>query len=112
VTFYALENALYQWQGGEQRLRDASDQERPALEFATELISGDLRKRLGSAFTIGELADFYATGTDWAEDLAQRRAPGADVVVAVDAAFARYAREASDYAGGRRHETHERPDDG
>jgi hypothetical protein len=52
----------------------------------------DLRKRLGSTFTFAELADLYASSPDF----------GADPAWLVDAAFARYAREASDYAGGRR----------
>jgi hypothetical protein len=52
----------------------------------------ELRKRLGSRFTVAELADLYASSPDL----------GADPAWLVDAAFGRYAREASDYAGGRR----------
>ncbi len=63
----------------------------------------ELRRRLGSSFEICELADLYAAGTDWAEDVAARRWSGLDTVVVVDAAFARYSREASDFAGGRRY---------
>ena len=50
-----------------------------------------LRKRLGSRFTLEELAGLYASSPDF----------GADPSWLVDAAFGRYAREASDYAGGR-----------
>jgi hypothetical protein len=52
----------------------------------------ELRKRLGSRFTIEELADLYGSSPDF----------GADPSWLVDAAFGRYAREAADYAGGRR----------
>ncbi|MGH2837673.1 MAG: hypothetical protein ACRDJY_04895 [Thermoleophilaceae bacterium] len=51
-----------------------------------------LRKRLGSTFTVAELADLYASSPD----------VGAEPAWLVDAAFGRYAREASDFAGGRR----------
>ena len=51
-----------------------------------------LRKRLGSTFTLEELADLYASSPDF----------GADPSWLVDAAFGRYSREAADYAGGRR----------
>jgi hypothetical protein len=69
----------------------------------------ELRRRLGSSFVVDELADLYAAGTDWATDIAWRHAAGADATAVVDAAFCRYVREASDFAGGRPRETHERP---
>ncbi len=57
------------------------------------------------AFSVDELVELYDAGTGWCLDLAHRIAPGApwswDARVA-DAAFARYVRGASDYAGGRR----------
>ena len=64
------------------------------------MVLDELRTRLGSSFVLDELADLYARGTDWAADLADRRR-GRRGAAVVDAAFARYAREASDYAGGR-----------
>jgi hypothetical protein len=98
---YALENAITQWQDGERRLRGAPDLEQADLERAVDEVLDELRRRLGSAFLIDELADLYAEGTDWAEDLAQRRLAGADTIAVVDAAFGRYARGAADFAGGR-----------
>ena len=50
-----------------------------------------LRRRLGSTFTLDELVSLYSSSPDF----------GADPAWLVDAAFARYAREAADYAGGR-----------
>ena len=38
-----------------------------------------------------------------------RHAAGTDSAAVVDAAFARYAREASNFAGGRPRESHDRP---
>ena len=76
------------------------------LERVTRAIEAELRRRLGGAFTTDELADFYDQGTGWATDLAVSVAPedpyAWDTRTVADAAFARYLRGASDYAGGRR----------
>ena len=98
---YAIENALFQWEEGERRVLQAPDLERADLERAVAVVMDELRRRLGSAFAVEELASLYAGGADWASTLAQREAAGTDSVWVVDAAFYRYAREASDYAGGR-----------
>ena len=98
---YALENALYQWEEGERRLREVPDGLRRRLEGGVDAVLEELRRRLGSTFSVDELADLYGSGTDWAAEVAQPHVPvgeGADVV---DAAFSRYARGASDYGGGR-----------
>jgi hypothetical protein len=88
---YALENALYNWEEGDRRLRDAGDSERRRLERESDEVVDELRRRLGSTFTLGELADLYGAGTDWARYDSS----------AVDAAFLRYSREAADYSGKR-----------
>ncbi len=101
-----FETALEQWQAGLRRLAAADPDERPALERVTRRVEGDLRRRLGGPFTTHELADLYDAGTGWVTDLAVDVAPEEpwtwDVRVVGDAAFGRYLREASDYAGGRR----------
>ena len=86
---YPVENALFQWEDGERRLAEADDAD---YRRATEDLVEELRKRLGSTFTLDELADFYASGPDLGF---------AEPAWLVDAAFGRYAREASDFAGGR-----------
>jgi len=106
---YALENALYQWREGERRVAEAPEPARADLDYAADLVVDALRKRLGSSFVLDELSDLYASDTDWATDLAARRGAGTDAALVVDAAFARYAREASNYAGGRAREQHARP---
>jgi hypothetical protein len=106
---YALENALYQWRDGHRRVAETPEPARSDLDFAADVIVEELRKRLGSTFLLEELADFYDSGTDWATALATRHAAGTDAAAVVDAAFARYAREASNFAGGRARESHARP---
>ena len=101
---YAIENALFQWEEGERRLSETDGPARADLEYAVETVIDELRRRLGSSFTLRELADLYASGVDWASEVAQKRFAGTDSPWVVDAAFHRYAREATDYAGGRRHE--------
>ena len=98
---YAVENALYQWEEGERRLTESSELEKEDLERAVGVVLADLRRRLGSAFSLSELADFYGEGSDWALLLAQGESAGTDAAMVVDAAFFRYAAEATDYAGGR-----------
>ena len=83
-----MENALFQWRDGERRVREST-----GIDDTVWRVVDELRRRLGGSFTIAELAEFYAAGTDWAGGLAP-----ADVV---DAAFSVYAREARDFAGGR-----------
>lgn len=90
---YALENALFQWEEGERSIRRSEPPERVRLERASAGVLDGLRQRLGSEFTIQELSDLYGSQPDWTDD--------AIPAVAIDAAFARYAREASDFGGGR-----------
>jgi hypothetical protein len=106
---YALENALYQWREGEARLAATPEPARMDLERAADVVVEELRRRLGSSFVLDELADLYAESTDWATELADRRGAGTDSAAVVDAAFARYAREASNYAGGVAREKHAKP---
>jgi hypothetical protein len=100
-----VETALFQWQEGLRRLRDADPAARPMLERVVQRIVDELRRRLGGSFTTAELAALYNQGTDWCLAVAVAAAPDDpdawDVGTVGDAAFARYVRAASDYAGGR-----------
>lgn len=102
----SFENANYQWQQGERRLRAESAERRVRLERVTEALVAELRRRLGGRFSSEELVALYEGGTAWCLPVAMKVAPedpGAwEAGVVVDAAFARYLREAADYAGGRR----------
>ena len=101
-----FENALAQWQDGLRRLAEAPPEERRALERVTRAIEDELRRRLGGAFTSTELAELYDEGTGWTTDVAVSVAPDEpyawDVRTVADAAFGRYLRSATDFAGGRR----------
>jgi hypothetical protein len=100
-----FENAIYQWQQGERRLKQAPPERRVLLEGIVEAIAAELRRRLGGRFSGEELAELYGRGTSWCLQLAIDAAPedpwAWDSGVVVDAAFGRYLREATDYAGGR-----------
>jgi hypothetical protein len=102
-----VENAVFQWEEGYRRLQDARPEPRAyrALARAVVAVQSELRKRLGSSFTVAELASLYRRGSDWTLDVSLRVAPddlrGWDPGVAADAAFWLYMREATDFAGGR-----------
>lgn len=102
----AFEAAAFQWQEGERRLREAPPGQRRVLDRVVDRTVAELRRRLGGPFSSDELARLYdEQGTSWVMGIAATVAPDDpwawDQRVG-DAAFARYLREASDYAGGRR----------
>jgi len=102
----SFENAIYQWQQGERRLQAAPAERRARLERVTDAIVAELRRRLGGRFDTEELVALYERGTTWCLQLAMNLAPedpwAWEAGVVVDAAFARYLREAADFAGGKR----------
>jgi hypothetical protein len=101
----AFESAIYQWHQGERRLKVAPPERVSLLERVTGALVAELRRRLGGRFSSAELAALYAHDTAWCLPLAMKIAPedpwAWDAGVVVDAAFARYLREAADYAGGK-----------
>lgn len=102
----SFETDLYQWQQGERRLQAAPAERLRTLERVTASLVDELRRRLGGRFSAQELADLYDSGTSWCLQAAMRVAPGDpwawEAGIVVDAAFARYLREAADFAGGLR----------
>ena len=103
-----VENAVLQWEDGFARVRAARAEGTPghALGRVVIAVERELRKRLGSRFSVDELARLYE---DQAEALLDRATakmahdePLADASAACDAAFYLYMREASDFGGGRR----------
>ena len=95
-----------QWEDGVRRLAAAPPEQRRLLDRVTGLVTEELRRRLGGPFTTEELVELYDRGTSWITDVAVGAAPenpeAWDVRTVGDAAFARYLREATDFAGGRR----------
>lgn len=102
---YGVQSAMFQWQDGSRRVQDD-----PEAERAVAAVVDELRRRLGSVFTLEELTALYAAGVDWAWEIAIARGTASDPAAAVNAAFFRYAREATDYAGGRIHRGRSRRD--
>jgi hypothetical protein len=102
----SYEIAAQQWRAGVRRLEAAPPDEQRILVRVVDAIVVELRRRLGGRFTVEELSELYDRGTSWCLDIAVEVAPDdpraweADTVA--DAAFARYVREAADFAGGRR----------
>ncbi len=98
-----LESARRDWDDGyrrfEQACRDRSQSERLRDQF--DLISAELRRRVGSTFTLAVLADAYQSSDAWARQAVEEHAaiPGwaRSVAMASDAAFHVYARGAVDY---------------
>ena len=106
MTDDPFDTAAFQWQEGERWVRDAPPEHRHTLDRVVDRAVAELRRRLGGPFTADELARLYdEQGTGWVTEMTTSAAPDQpwawDQRVA-DAAYARYLREASDYAGGRR----------
>ncbi len=92
-----------EWADGSRRLESARSEPRRfrALQAQVEAVTDELRRRLGTVFTLDELAAEYRRAEQWARDLLpdlapeERWAPG--LTTATDAAFHFYARGARDY---------------
>jgi hypothetical protein len=100
-----LETARQQWDEGLRRLDTVGAETARGrhLWLLVEAVLGELRRRVGQTFTLAELARVYDGAEDWVRDVVleaappQARAGIRDVALVQDAAFAHYARGASDY---------------
>ena len=99
-----IELVRQQWADGRRRLDEARrDPARYArLHGQVDLVTAELRRRVGQSFTLGELARAYAGADDWARallyDAAREGEAPPEAATAADAAFHRYALGATDYA--------------
>jgi hypothetical protein len=93
-----LELARQQWQEGNRRLESRGD---GSVLAQLDVVTAQLRARIGQTFTLQELADVYAGADRWArealEEARQEDAPPPDAATVADAAFHLYARGATDY---------------
>jgi hypothetical protein len=103
-----VENAVMQWEEGYARIRAARAQggsRQRALSRVVTSVERELRKRLGSRFSVDELADVYRDQADMLLDEAIATLPEdaalGEAAAACDAAFYLYMREAADFGGGR-----------
>ena len=91
------------WEAGYRRLELASRDAAQAAPLAVhvDLISAELRRRVGSTFTLEMLADAYVGADAWVRQAIQEHAPtpgwARTVAMVEDAAFHVYARGAVDY---------------
>lgn len=99
---YPLENALFQWEAGIERLRQLERGGMLRGDQVTVPVREELRRRLGATFSAADLADLYGAGTDWASQLGGVDPGMPDLQDLVDAAFWLHLQAASDFAGGRR----------
>jgi hypothetical protein len=95
--------ATFAWQEGSARLSDGGPDD-AARRRIVEAVRDELRRRVGTTFTLSQLASEYEQASAWYLDLAQRVAPRQpsawDPAVALDAAFAMHARQAGDGVWG------------
>ena len=98
-----LEGMRREWERGHRRyqqaLRDGPHPDR--LEGQFDVLTGELRRRIGSTFALAELARAYGDADAWALHAVEEQAPGPGwartVSMVTDAAFHVYARGAVDY---------------
>jgi hypothetical protein len=104
-TAVMLENARHQWDDGKRRLEAESAETARYRQLAAlvDAVVDELRRRVGQTFTLTELARAYDGSEDWVRDVVAHSTPSRaragirDAALVQDAAFALYARGATDY---------------
>jgi hypothetical protein len=91
------------WDEGNRRLEAHAHDRRTYLRLLeqVEVLTEELRRRVGVTFTLAELADAYSGAERWSGDAIAERVPAPDwpatLAIVEDAAFYRYQRGAIDY---------------
>ncbi len=93
-----------EWEEGHRRLEETRSSDPQAYRLGleqVELLTAELRRRVGSTFTLRELVDAYRDVERWSrvaiEEHAARPGWARTVGIAEDAAFHLYQRGAADY---------------
>ena len=100
----ATESVRREWEEGNRRFEELMRDPvaRTRLLAQLEVVTDELRKRVGQTFTLEELASAYARADDWVRAAVDERAPTPGwprtLSLVQDAAFHMYQRGASDYA--------------
>lgn len=100
----SLDLVRHEWEDGQHRLdAERGDPRRyRGLLDQVDVVTGELRRRVGGTFTLAELAAAYRDADSWARQAVADRAPGPgwprDLSLVLAAAFHAYQRGASDYA--------------
>jgi len=98
-----VESARRDWEDAYERLKEAArdPQRANALHVQLDVVTEELRKRVGGTYTLGELAAEYRHADAWARDAVAEKAPTPGWVSALSivegAAFLLYSRGAVDY---------------
>jgi hypothetical protein len=98
-----IEVSRQEWEEGSRRLEAARDEGRRYMQLLglLELVTGELRKRIGQTYTLATLVAEYAEAERWAREVLEARAPEPgwprELTVVVAAAFDAYQRGAIDY---------------
>lgn len=100
----ALATVRHEWEEGHRRLQQHSSEHTRYERLLTqvEVVTAELRRRVGGVFTIAELVSAYRDADSWSREAVADRAgfPGwpRELSSVVAAAFHLYSRGASDYA--------------
>jgi len=98
-----LDNIRRDWEEGFRRLEIASRSEaqEEILRHQFEVVSAELRRRVGGTFTLATLAAVYERSDAWTRQVIEEQAGtqgwARSVAMVSDAAFHAYARGAVDY---------------
>jgi hypothetical protein len=99
----ALEAIRQEWEEGARRFEELARDPvlKPRLLAHLEVVTDELRKRVGQTFTLDDLARTYAGADTWVREAVEERAssPGWPRTLALvqDTAFHQYQRGAVDY---------------
>jgi hypothetical protein len=97
------ESVRQEWVEGYRRFEAASREPASAerLRAQLDVVTDELRRRIGQTFTLGQLAEVYERADAWAHDAISEHAPTPGwpraVAMVQDAAFHLYQRGALDY---------------
>jgi hypothetical protein len=95
--------ARQQWEDGRRRVEGArrDPQQYATLLAQVEVVTGELRRRVGQTFSLAELANAYVGADEWAREILDAAdpegPPAREPGTVADAAFHLYAHGASDY---------------
>ena len=98
-----VESARRDWEEGSRRLASASRDpvQGERLHRQVDVVTEELRRRVGGTYTLVQLAQAYTASEKWAREAVEERAasPGwvRTLALVSDAAFHFYARGAVDY---------------
>jgi hypothetical protein len=98
----ATELARMEWQEGLDRLErlNVGPKREAVYRHVVDEIVAELTRRVGQTFTLAELTRLYSGSSSWTRQVAQTTTDHVwahDLTIVADAAFARFARGASDY---------------